>query len=67
MEKRQEEQARQMREFQDHIEHLQRENDCLQAHVEKRHDLGEKDVQDSSQAWHPTACNKGKEPIVLTM
>ena len=55
MEKKQEEQARQMRELQDRVEHLQHENNHLQAQVEKRHDLGERDMQDSSQARHPTA------------
>ena len=65
MEKKREEQARQMRELQDRAEHLQRENDRLQAQVEKMHDLSEKDVQDSGQAKHLTACNKGKELIVL--
>ena len=44
-----------MRELQDRVEHLQRENNHLQAQVEKRHDLGERDVQDSGQARHPTA------------
>ena len=63
MEKKQEEQASQMRELQDRVEHLRRENDCLRVKVEKRHDLGKKDVQDSNQARHPTACNKGKELI----
>ena len=54
-----------MRELQDRIEHLQRENNRLRAQVEKKCDLGEKDVQDSSQAKHPTARNKGKESIIL--
>ena len=53
-----------MRELQDRIEHLQLESDCLQAQVEKRQDLGEKDVQDSGQEKHPITQNKGKEPIV---
>ena len=44
-----------MRELQDRVENLQRENNHLQAQVEKRHDLGERDVQDSGQARHPTA------------
>ena len=64
MEKKQEDQARQMRELQDRAEHLQPEKDHLRAQVEKRHDLGESDVQDSSQARHPTARDKGREPIV---
>ena len=65
MEKKQEEQAKQMRELQDHVEHLQHENDRLGAPKEKSCDLGERDVQDSGQARHPTARDKGNEPIVL--
>ena len=53
-----------MMELQDRAEHLKHENDHLLAQVEKRHDLSEKDVQDSNQARHLTARNKGKEPIV---
>ena len=64
MEKKQEEQARQMRELQDCAEHLQRENDHLRAHVEKMCNLGERDVQDSGQARHLTARDKGKELII---
>ena len=64
MEKKQEEQVRQMKELQDRAKHLQRENDRLWAQVEKIHDLGKKEVQDSIQSRHPTTCNKGKEPIV---
>ena len=64
MEKKQEEQARQIGELQDRAEHLQRANDRLRAQVEKRHNLGEKYVQDSNQARHPIARNKGKEPTV---
>ena len=64
MEKKQEEQARRMRELQDRVEHLQGENNHLRSQVEKRRDLSEKYVQDSSQAKHPIARNKGKEPIV---
>ena len=65
MEKKQEEQARQMKELQERVEHLQRENDRLQAQVEKRRDLDERDVQDSGQAKHPAVHDKGKKPIVL--
>ena len=65
MEKKQEEHARQMRELQDHTKHLQLENDSLRAQVEKMNDLGEKDMQDSSQTRHLTARNKGNEPIIL--
>ena len=64
MEKKQEEQARQLKELQDHVEHLQCENDLLQALVEKRHDLGGRDVQDSDQALHLIPRNRGKEPII---
>ena len=64
MEKKHEEQARQMRELQDRVEHPQRENDHLQAQVEKMHNLGERDVQDNGQARQPAARDKGKEPIV---
>ena len=46
MEKKQDEQARWMRELLDRIEHLECENDCLHAQVEKRRDLGERDMQD---------------------
>ena len=41
---KEEEQARQMRELQEHTECLQRENDNLRAQVEKRRDLGKRDV-----------------------
>ena len=64
MEKKQEKQARQMRELQDCAEHLQLENDRLRAQVEKSAILAKKKVQDIGQAKHPTTRNKGKEPIV---
>ena len=64
MDKKQEEQARHMRELQEHAKRLQRENDCLRVQVEKRHDLGEGDAQDGGQAKHPTVRNKGKKPII---
>ena len=44
MEKKHEEQARQIRELKDRAEHLQRENNHLRAQVEKKRDLGERDV-----------------------
>ena len=53
-----------MRELKDRAEHLQCENDRLWAQVEKRSDLGERDMQNSGQARHPTAHDKGKEPII---
>ena len=43
IEKKQEKQARQMKELQGHDEHLQRENDQLRAQIEKNRYLG-KDV-----------------------
>ena len=63
MERKQEEQVRQMKELQGHAEYLQRENDQLRAQIEKTRDHG-KDVRDSGRAALPTARNKGKEPIV---
>ena len=64
--KKEEEQEKQMRELQDRVKHLQRENDRLWAQVEKRCNLGKKkkDMQDSSQAKHPIAYNKGKEHMI---
>ena len=46
IEKKQEEQARQMTELQGHVERLQHENDQLWAQIEKSHNLG-KYVRDS--------------------
>ena len=64
IEKKQEKQARQMRELQDCAEHLQRENDRLRAQVEKMCNPSEKDLHDSEHARHSIARDKGKEPIV---
>ena len=64
MERKQEEQARQMKELQGHAECLQRENNRLQTQIEKSHDLG-KDVRDRGRAAHLIALNKGKKPIIL--
>ena len=63
LERKQEEQARHMKELQAQAERLQCENDQLQAQIKKSHYLG-KDVRDSGRIAHPIACNKGKEPIV---
>ena len=52
-----------MKELQDHAECLDRENDQLQASIEKSHDLG-KDVRYKGQAMHPIAHNREKEPII---
>ena len=51
-----------MQELQARVKSLQRENDQLQAQVEKNCELG-KDVRDGDHAEHPIACNKEKEPI----
>ena len=64
MEKKLEEQARQMEVLQDHAERLQHENDRLRAQVEKKCDLGGRDVQDSGRALHPIPRNTEKEPII---
>ena len=53
-----------MRELQDSADHLQRENDRFRAQIEKRHNLGEGDAQESGQAKHPIVHDKGKKPIV---
>ena len=65
MEKKQEEQARQMKEFQELAEQLQHENDRLRAKAEQRHDLDERDAQNSGPMRHPTVREKGKKPIAL--
>ena len=65
MEKKQEEQARQMKGLQKRTEHLQRENHRLRAQLEKRHDLDERDAQDNGQVKHPIIRDKGKKFIVL--
>ena len=65
MEKKQEEQARQMKELQERPEHLQRENDRLRSQVEKMLELDERDTQDTGQAKHPIVRDKGKKSITL--
>ena len=62
MEKKQEEQAKHIRELQDRTKCLQREKDRLRAQVEERRNL---DERDSGQAKHSTIHNKGKKPIIL--
>ena len=62
--KKQEEQARHMKELQSHAKRLQRENDQLRAQIEKSRDLG-KDVRDSSRVVHLIALNRGNELIIL--
>ena len=52
-----------MKELQGHAKRLQRENDQLQAQIEKSRDLG-KDVGDGGRAAHLLTHNKGKEPII---
>ena len=63
MEKKQQEQARQMKELQGHVERLQRENHQLRAEVGKSHDLG-RNAKYSGRVAHPITSNKGKELIV---
>ena len=65
MEKKQEEQARKMKELQDDVESLPRENDRLRAQIEKRCYLSGRDVQANNRALHPVPRNKGKKPIIL--
>ena len=62
MERKQEEQAKHMKELQGQAERLRRENDQLQAHIEKSRDFG-KDVRDSGRAALSIALDKGKKPI----
>ena len=61
METKQEEHARQMAELQNHADHLQQENDCLQAHLEE--DRGE-NARGSNHPAPLVKQNKGKEPIL---
>ena len=62
MERKQEEQARHMKELQDQVERLQHENDQLRAYIEKSRDLG-KDVLESVHDAQPIARDKGKGPV----
>ena len=59
MERKQEEQARQMQELQARAKRLQRENDQLQSQVEKSLEVG-KDVRVGVHVEHPVVHNKGK-------
>ena len=63
MERKQEEQARYLKELQAHAERLQRENDQLWAQIERSRDLG-KEVRDSGRAVQLIARYKGKKPII---
>ena len=65
MEKKQEEQARQIKELQERAKHLQHRNDRLGAQVEKRRDLDKRDVQDSGQVKRPVVRDKEKKAINL--
>ena len=60
MERKQEEQARQMKELQGQAKCLWHENDQLRAQIEKSH----KDAQDNGRNMQPIACNKGKGLLV---
>ena len=63
MERKQEDQTRQMQELQARAELLHCENDQLRSQVEKSIELG-KDVRDGDRVEHLIVCNKGKEPII---
>ena len=63
MERKQEEQARQMQELQVRIKSLQRDNDQLRSQVEKSLKLG-KDVREGDCAERPIIRNKEKDPII---
>ena len=54
-----------MKELQERAEQLQCENDHLRAQVKQRHDLDERDAQDSGPTRHPTIHDKEKKPITL--
>ena len=62
MERKLEEQARQLKVLQGQVERLRRENDQLPAQIEKSRDLG-KDMRESGRAAQLIACYYGKEPI----
>ena len=64
MERKHEEQARQMKELQGHVKRLQWENDQLRAQIEKSPYMG-KDVLDGDQAAYSITRNKGKESVIL--
>ena len=61
MERKQEEQARLMKELQGQVERLRCENDQLRAHIEK----SRKDTQDNSRYVQPITRDKEKGPVVL--
>ena len=60
MERKQEEQVRQMKELQGQAERLRSENDQLRAQIEKSC----KNAQDNGHDVQPIARNKGKGPVV---
>ena len=64
MEKKHEEQARQMKELQGHVESLQPKIDQLRAQIEKSRYLG-KHVRDRDRVVHPISRNRGKKPVIL--
>ena len=61
MEKKEEEQARQMAELRNRADHLQQENDGLRASLEENR--GE-NARESSHLAPPVKQNRGKEPIL---
>ena len=66
MERKQEEQARQMKELRAHAEQLQRENDQLRAQMEKIHDLGN-EVRDSVKLGIRSLAIKERNPSSVLM
>ena len=63
MERKQEEQARQMKDLQGWAERLQCENDQLRAQIGKSHHIG-KDARDSGRDAQLISRDKGKRPVV---
>ena len=66
MERKQEEQVRQMKELQDQAGILRLENDQLQAQIKKSRNLG-KGAQESDRDVQPIARSIGRGPFFLTM
>ena len=54
-----------MKEFQEHADQPQFENDRLRAQLEQRHDLDVRDTQDNGPMRHPAVRDKGRKLIAL--
>ena len=67
VEKKQEEQARQMKELQERVEHLQSENDLLQAQVEKGAILTKETLKIAVKQSIQSLAIKKRSPSSLTM